>query len=572
MRVELPLLPGPDLGRVAPRSLVHARIGETAIELLAVLAGPGTSRAAMIELAHAEGLDPTFPDDVLAEVESLVVRAADGIDRELTDLTALPFVTIDGATSRDLDQALFVEASDAGFVVHYALADASFYAPFGSALFAEAMLRGATYYLPGFSVPMLPRALSEGLVSLNPDGPRRAVVFRHALRRDGTILESRVERARIASRRKLAWGDVQGFYDAPATSPLRDTDFAASLRALREVGLVRSALAEAQGVVRYRREEVSVELGGKGMSFAVMENVRDDVELYNERLSLLTNAEGGRLLRDHPSPAVQPIYRVHPGPDPERLDELAKTLASLAVVHALPPSFVWKRDTPLADYLDALPADAPPGSSLDRVIRAIARQAVMVNLRSSYSTEPSPHVGVGAEPYARFTAPMREVVGVFLHKEAIEMISGVHPPVAQDEALRADVVVAANRARDVQRRVQDRSNELVIDALFQPEVSKPRATRQRFTATVMGLTSGKVHLRLDVPPLDVKLYMADLGAALGGLWLEVVDHGVRLVARGTDRTVLTLGQALSFVVERRDAGRKRWVFRPDLESAREETP
>lgn len=52
----------------------------------------------------------------------------------------------------------------------------------------------------------------------------------------------------------------------------------------------------------------------------------------------------------------------------------------------------------------------------------------MVNLRSEYSMEPGPHVGVAAEPYARFSAPRRGMVGVFLHKEAVELLTGVHPP------------------------------------------------------------------------------------------------------------------------------------------------
>ncbi|MBL8740386.1 MAG: RNB domain-containing ribonuclease, partial [Myxococcales bacterium] len=107
-----------------------------------------------------------FPDDVTGEVEAWLARP--GIDDPaLVDLRALPFVTIDGPTSKDLDQALYIEKAGKGHVVHYALADASHYAPSASALFREALRRGASFYFPGFSVPMLPRALSEGLVSLN---------------------------------------------------------------------------------------------------------------------------------------------------------------------------------------------------------------------------------------------------------------------------------------------------------------------------------------------------------------------------------------------------------------------
>jgi ribonuclease R len=335
---------------------------------------------------------------------------------------------------------------------------------------------------------------------------------------------------------------------------------------LREVGQKRMKLATERGLVRYRREEIEVKLADGGASFSVVEQVRDEVELWNEQVSLLCNAEGGRLLREHPAPAVQPIYRVHGGPDPERLRALAALTRELARVHALPEApWIWAEETQsLATYLAALPVGVH-GTHDDRIARAITRQAIMVNLRSAYSTEPGPHVGVGAEPYARFSAPMREMVGVFLHKEAVEMLTGEHPEVEVDEALRAEVVEIANRAKDVQRRVADLANELVIDRVFRPELERPSAERTRFVGTVMGITSGKVHVRLDAPPIDVKLYLRDLGRDLAprgksAIWLEPDEHGVVLRERDGHRVVLMLGAEVRVVVVRRDDAQRRWVL------------
>ena len=85
------------------------------------------------------------------------------------------------------------------------------------------------------------------------------------------------------------------------------------------MGRKRIELAARRGLIRYRREEVSIQLDGEGLAFAVMEVVRDEVELWNEQISLMCNAEGGRLLREFDNPSVQPIYRVQAGPEPERL-------------------------------------------------------------------------------------------------------------------------------------------------------------------------------------------------------------------------------------------------------------
>ena len=122
-----------------------------------------SARDAVQAILNEEGLPPQFPPDVEAEVEAL--RRSPGLDDpSLLDLRALPFVTIDGPTSRDLDQALLVERDGDDLVVHYAIADAAYFVRPGSALFAEALRRGASYYVPGRVVPMLPPALSEGLI------------------------------------------------------------------------------------------------------------------------------------------------------------------------------------------------------------------------------------------------------------------------------------------------------------------------------------------------------------------------------------------------------------------------
>lgn len=528
-----------------------------------------TPLAAALEALHGQlELRVAFPPEALAETDAWLA-APQVDDPSLVDRTAWPFVTVDAASSKDLDQALYVERTDAGFLVAYAIADASFYVRPGSALFAEALKRGASYYFPGSSVPMLPRALSEGLVSLNPNEDRRALLFLHELKADGSLVGTRLERARVRSRAKLAFEQVQLLVDSPQASPLRGADFEASLRALRDVGRARMGLAERKGLVRYRREEVELTVDGEGLSFTVMEAVRDEVELWNEQLSLLCNAEGGRLLRESGNPAIQPVYRVQPGPEPTRLDALARLTERLCAVLRLPAT-PWRWDratTSLAEYLRHLPA-GPLGSPEDRLARALTRQAVMVNLRSEYSTEPGPHTGVGAEPYARFSAPMRELVGVFLHKEAVELLTGEHPDSASDEALRAQVVQVANRARATQRRAQDLTNALVMDRLFGAQAQLPPARRRTFGGTVMGLVPGKVHVRLDDPPLDVKLYFFDLAKHFGGAWLEVAEEGVVLRAKGTSAPLLTLGQPLALQVDGKDPASGRWRFRPAPAPAR----
>ena len=556
--------------------------GESAL-VVEVLAAAGGARAALYGILETLNLDPLFPEEVSAETAALLT--APGIDApSLVDLTHLAFVTIDAPTSRDLDQAVFVEClaeatvGGARYRVHYALADAAHFVPPRSQLFREALRRGASFYLPGLSVPMLPRELSEGIVSLNPGVDRRALTFSIDLDGEGKRISTEVVRARIRSRRKLSFGEVERFYDAPAESPLSGTEVSESLTLMRDVGRLLMRAASARHVARYVRREIDVAVDAGGGEFVVALEPRLETELYNEQISLLCNAEGARLLLEGASPDIQPIYRVHPEPDDARLRAFAELTREIAESHGLDPvSWAFRVEDPneiLADYLLRLRTEPANGESPERehrVARVLQRQAILVNVRSTFAGEPSKHFGVGAEVYARFSAPMREVVGVFLHKEMVELegLRGgrVGAPEAEkrevDEALRIEVVEAANRAKDNQRKVNDLVNRHVLDRLFARDLESSLADRPRRHGTVMGLTSSKVHVALDTPLVDVKLFVRDIGKARGGAWLELRREGVELYDTRAGSMVLRLGDVVSVVVERHDEAQDRWVLVPD---------
>lgn len=522
-------------------------------------------------ILESEGLDPRFPDEVAAEAAALV--AAPGLDDPaLEDQESIPYVTVDGEHTRDLDQALYLERDRDGFRILYAIADAAYYVRPGTALFAEAMRRGTSFYLPGLSVPMLPRDLSEGAVSLNPDVVRRALVFDMRVDKGGHCLGTRMHRARIRSRAKLSFEQVQTLLDDPRVSPLAGKEYAASLALLPVVGNLRQLEAAARQVIRFHREEVSVGLAGD--AFTVLARVRHDVEKYNEQLSLLCNAEGGRILCDavgvETSYAAQAIYRVHPAPPSERLVELEAQLTELVRLHALDEKWAWHPEQSLAAWIEALPALATD-PRLARLARAVERQAIMVNVRSVFSTEPGQHYGVGVEPYARFSAPMREIVGCFVHKEAVEKL-GMAPrrPEAEDAALRDQVLDAANGARERQRRLTDQTNRRVLDQIFAPDLALPRAERPTRTGTIMGVASSKIYITLDDPPIDVKLYAADAGRALGGVWLTLSPGRAALCAPSGE-PLFTVGDPITLRLVRRDEPRDRWVFEPIMPPRPERT-
>ncbi|MCP4133714.1 MAG: RNB domain-containing ribonuclease, partial [bacterium] len=289
----------PPVGSIVEAALTRGDDPEKInVEHWELLARPGGALALIYDLLEKYRLNPLFSEEITREVAD--IQANPGIDDPaLEDMTALAFVTIDNQDSRDLDQAIQINRgkNEKEYIVRYALADASYYVKPGTALLEEAVKRGVTYYLPGFSVPMLPRELSEGIISLNPGVDRRAVVFVMTLDRDTKAVSTELVRAKVRSRAKLSYPGVQEYYDNPGASPLAGKEYTEVLDLLQEVGDILIADANERDVVRFTRVELDVGIAADDSAFTLQKDNRNDTSFWNEQISLLCNREGARLLR-----------------------------------------------------------------------------------------------------------------------------------------------------------------------------------------------------------------------------------------------------------------------------------
>lgn len=477
--------------------------------------------------------------------QSVDVPTDAGINDDLVDLTAEPFVTIDNPGSRDLDQALLIEPVEHGWRVRYAIADASYFVRPGTALFDYALERGASYYLPGFALPMLPRTLSEGIVSLNPDVIRRAVVFDILVGEDGEVQKTALVRAKIRSCAKLTYDGVQRWFDAGAEG---DEVWAPSVRLLRDLGECRAARARARGVIEYDRNEAGIEIvDGR---FTLRLRKRNDVERWNEQLSLLCNTEGARLTREADAKLddLQSVYRVHLPPLQRRLSELRRQIATVCDRHDLRGAWRWDGEQPLAEYLRELPEEPW------RPRRAIELQIRYTNRASEYSDRVGPHFALAVEQYARFSAPMREIVGIFTHKEALEALGLSGTNTSEDDALRDRVIEAGNESRRLQKRIDKEVMLLAIGDLLDADLALPAASRPTRRGTIVGLRASRVYVLLDALPLELKVYTEDLEAVTGASWTFDEDV-LRNVAES-----LTIGDGVALRVAHYDEARRRYVF------------
>jgi exoribonuclease R len=360
-------------------------------------------------------LPTEFPLAAQREAEQSAAEPdrADGADRATlgprADHTDIPFVTIDPATSRDLDQAVFLARRDGGgFRVRYAIADVvAFVAP-GGPLEAETWKRGQTIYLPDGKVPLHPAVLSEGAASLLPDEVRPAVVWTIDLDPAGDTTAVRVERATVRSRAKLSYDGVQADVDA---GRLHD-----SIALLPAVGKVLVDRGLARGAVNLPMPEQEIEPENGGWRLTLRAPV--PVEEWNAQISLLTGMAAARIMLDGGAGGSVGLLRTMPPAPPEAVERLKLAASALGI---------------------AWPADASPGVVIAGVDPAEPRAAAFLDqaaelMRGAGYTafdgappEQPLHAAVAA-PYAHVTAPLRRLADRYATEACLALYGGREVP------------------------------------------------------------------------------------------------------------------------------------------------
>jgi len=382
---------------------------------------------ALVKANH--GVPTTFPDDALAEAAALpkVPGQADFAKRE--DLRTLPFVTIDGKTARDFDDAIYVERKGKGYVLWVAIADVAHYVPLGSALDREAYERANSYYFPSSVEPMFPQALSNGLCSLNPGVPRLSMAVRLDFSDRGLPGEVRVMNAVILSHIRLTYSRARDVCvdklpeaRAELLAEVKTNVGGAAANAAGEAVLTMLDTAEElarkmrqrrieRGSLDFDLPEGEVQFDADGQPKSVLPKVRHFAHQLIEEFMIAANEAVSEYLQAHALPCM---YRVHAAPDQEKLETLYTLLERLdgeaAPKKARPGRFSDEDFTPQA--LGRLLASVA-GTEREFLVHRLVLRSMK---QAKYQPDNEGHYGLASESYAHFTSPIRRYADLIVHR------------------------------------------------------------------------------------------------------------------------------------------------------------
>lgn len=490
------------------------------VNIVDVFGSSDTAKAGAEAYMMSNRLHVNFPDDVLLEAAKLDIDEPDGdeILRRL-DLRGEPIFTIDGADTKDIDDAVSISKTDRCYKLGVHIADVSHYVPRGCKIDEEAFYRGTSIYYADQVVPMLPKQLSNGICSLNPQVDRLAFSCLMEVSFQGKLLNYRFEKSVIRSRVKGVYSEVNKIIDGTADEEIK----AKYARVIDRIPIMKE-LAEIleknrieRGAPEIDTSETKIITDENGVCIDVKPRTTGIAEGIIEEFMLMANNSAAALAMKEKIPFV---YRVHEAPTFEKLDALRETLTALGINPG------------------ALGMNAPAGE-LARILRenkdsdramVINRIVLRTMMKARYSEEPLGHYGLVMPEYAHFTSPIRRYADLSIHRILTDYVYALsHEKLCRKYAAFAQsaALQASNTELSAIRCERDCEN------LYMAEYMKSHIGEE-FDGIISGVSAGGIYVLL---PNTVEGMVSVATLPLGDY---EVQHGVILTG-AADGSVFTVG-------------------------------
>lgn len=297
--------------------------------IVEVLGHKDDPKTEMITILKKHNVETEFPEDVQKQADNISLELGkfdiDQVLKHGEDLRDENTVTIDGDDSKDLDDAISIKKIGDYYNLKVSIANVSYYVRPDTPIFNDALKRGTSIYIPGSNVPMLPRELSNGICSLNPNVDRIALTFDMLIDCEGNVLTYSIYDSIIRSRKQMTYKNVNKILEDNII-PSGYEDFVSDLNLMKELHLILRKKKIDRGFIDFEINENNVILEDSGKVKEVTTRKRGIAEKIIEDFMVQTGELASQFLDEE---NLIHIYRVHGYPSEERLMHAKKILELL---------------------------------------------------------------------------------------------------------------------------------------------------------------------------------------------------------------------------------------------------
>ncbi len=389
-------------GRRNPEGVVSEVLGfieEAGVDVLSVI--------------RKYNLPEAFPQKVEREAAAIAQDVPASAIAGRRDLRSELIITIDGADAKDLDDAVQVKKLDNGnYYLGVHIADVAHYVAENSKLDREALKRATSVYLIDRVIPMLPKALSNGICSLNPNVDRLTMSCEMEIDGDGKVVKYDIYESVIKSNRRMTYRAVSDILEgAPDAKVDEYQDLVAMFKDMAELSKILRAKRTARGAIDFEFAEPYIELDETGKPIKIVNRERRIANRIIEEFMLAAN----ETVAEHVFWLEQPfVYRIHEDPAAERIAEFNKFL------HNFGYRLKGAADELHPKEVQRLLAEVK-GKKEEHIINKLMLRSLK---QAKYSPICSGHFGLAAQYYCHFTSPIRRYPDLQIHRILKELLHG----------------------------------------------------------------------------------------------------------------------------------------------------
>lgn len=417
------------------------------------------------------------------------------------DYTKIPFVTIDGETAKDFDDAVYATTQNGSVVVYVAIADVAHYIASGDSLDEEAQGRSTSVYFPGRCIPMLPEFLSNGLCSLMPKVKRLAMVAEFEVSAQGETKLIELTNGVIQSHARITYTEVQKFLDKkPLGKRKLSESIKQSLGALKEASSFLRASRNKRGAIDFDLVESFVALDDNGEPVAIHPQERLESNRLIEDLMVAANEVVATFLTEKKYPL---LYRIHEAPSQEKMEGFLTVVGKSGLVEPRLLREYQKNPTPmsLANIMAKLKVSKAYPTYELLLLRSL--------MQAKYSLDNMGHFGLASTCYAHFTSPIRRYPDLTVHRMAKLCLKNKNHAlsVAKQTKLHKELTSVAEHCSTQERVAMD--VERKVSSLFAAYYMKGKVGEEDI-GKVTGCTEFGLFIRLKKFHVEGLLHISQL--------------------------------------------------------------
>ena len=384
-------------------------------EIVEVLGKTESNDTQMKAILMANGIPIDFPEQVMQEANRVNIQLSPSEIEKRRDFRNVLTITIDPVDAKDFDDAISIQYLKNGNIeVGVHIADVGHYVQPGSALDAEAYLRGNSVYLVDRVVPMLPEHLSNGVCSLRPNEEKFTFSAVFELNDKAEIQNEWFGKTCILSDRRFAYEEAQAIIESGESSVPADVSLTGETYAVEQhitdAILKLDELAKKmrsdrmdEGAISFDKVEVKFNLDKDANPIGVFFKTAKDANKLIEEFMLLANRKVAAFIGKQKKTFV---YRIHDEPDSEKLGNLQNIISKFGYKLNL------ENAKTTSNSLNKLLEDVK-GKGEQNLVDTLAIRTMS---KAAYSTANIGHYGLAFEHYSHFTSPIRRYPDVMVHR------------------------------------------------------------------------------------------------------------------------------------------------------------